>query len=288
LNKRDLVITACLCLSACGGKKVSGKTHLLAPPEEHSQPQNPGSVAVPAQGQGSGLPGALEHLVASGHMKVEKTFQATSGMTGYLVAQEDGSYGVLYGLDGYVIAGAVIAPTGENLTTTYLEQYAPKPDLDSLVKDIDGDPTVFATGPSDAAAQMYVFFDPNCIFCHKLREQLKPVAEKIRVHYVMLGLIKTSSGPKAAAIMSDRDPAGALDRNDAGYSEANEEGGIAPLPDPPPEMQAALKRHLDWLRKAGASGTPTIIYHDPAGKWTVRSGTPGQDWLVAYALNGRG
>lgn len=105
-------------------------------------------------------------------------------------------------------------------------------------------------------------FDPNCIFCHELYQALTPeiAAGRVRVRYVLVGVVKPSSLARAAAILAAKDPAAALAQDEARFDVKNEEGGYPP----DKTMDAAAKAVVDannaLFDKMGASGTPTLLY----------------------------
>ncbi|TAM35183.1 MAG: thiol:disulfide interchange protein DsbG [Rhodanobacter sp.] len=105
-------------------------------------------------------------------------------------------------------------------------------------------------------------FDPNCIYCHELYQALKPAiaAGQLRVRYVLVGVVKPSSLPRAAAILAAKDPAAALAQDEARFDVKDEEGGYPP----DKTMDAAAKAVVDannaLFDKMGASGTPTLLY----------------------------
>lgn len=263
---------------------------VVAPPNPLPAPK-PGSVKMnvptPAPAH-TALPGTLATLVRLHKVTVEKTFAtAAPAITGYLVKQS-GRYSILYGSGSYLIAGALIGPTGKNFTAAYKNQYAPKPDYAGLVKQINTDKTVFTLGTKGPL--LYAFEDPNCIFCHKLDVATAPLiaAGKLRVRVVMVAFLKSDSPARAAAILTAKSPAKAMAKNEAGYDTAKEEGGYPVGPQPGPDMMDVLKRHLNWMQHAGSSGTPTLIYKTADGQWTARAGDPGPAWLSNYAATGHG
>lgn len=259
-----------------------------SPAKAAPPPESSGAVAAPTASTAAALPGTLATLVKLHKVSVEKTFATKApGITGYLVKQ-NGQYTVLYGSGGYLLAGALIAPDGRNLTADYKAQYAPQPDYTGLVKKIKADPSVFTVGHGGPI--LYAFEDPNCIFCHKLDEQTAPLikAGKLRIKEVLVAFLKADSAGRAAAILGAKDRAKAMAENEAKYDASQEEGGYPAITNPGPNVMNTLKRHMKWMEQAGSSGTPTLIYKTAKGKWTARSGDPGAAWLARYASAGHG
>lgn len=87
-----------------------------------------------------------------------------------------------------------------------------------------------APGHTHDTANVVLFMDPNCIFCHKEFEQMKPFVDagKLVVKVVPVAFMKTSSPGKAEAVLEGGMPA--FLQNENGFDDSTEEGAIAPLP----------------------------------------------------------
>ena len=220
----------------------------------------------------AGIPKPLQSLVALGVAHIVHTFPAPDGLQGYLVSQH-GQYEVLYGLHGYLLVGGLITPNGVNATQTLYRKYAPKPDVAAVAAAVQRDSEVVHVG--HAGPTVIVFFDPNCIFCHKLYESFAPLvrAGRLRVTYVPVGFLKPSSPGKAAAILTAHDPAAALNEDESRFNTGAEEGGITPVK-PTPLIAAAFKRHLHEMQQLQSDGTPTLLYQERGGHWAVNMGVP--------------
>src|SRR5699024_11211169 len=97
--------------------------------------------------------------------------------------------------------------------------------LDSL------DPKHLITQGPDATPTLYAFIDPNCIYCHKLYQQAKPLISsgRLQVHWIMVGVLGQSSIGRAAAILAAEDSVAALAKNEASFQPRVERGGIKPI-----------------------------------------------------------
>lgn len=229
------------------------------------------------------LPGVLMTLSSLGRVQVEKSFATpVAGVTGYLVKQS-GHYNVLYGTTGgYLIAGAILSPKGQNLSAQYQNQYAPKPDISGILGKIAADKSVFTVGTKGPI--LTAFVDPNCIFCHKMEVAAAPYvkAGELRMRYVMVAFLQADSAGRAAAILAAPDRAAAMEENRVKYDVAHEEGGYPALASPSPDVMATLKTHMDWMGELGSNGTPTIVFQGPDGHWQAKGGWPGDMWLKTY------
>jgi thiol:disulfide interchange protein DsbG len=217
-----------------------------------------------------------------GVFQVAKRFKTpVKGVTGYLLNQH-GRYSVVYGIDGYVLAGALISPTGANLTATYNHQYAPKPAYAGIIKALEKDGALIAMGSPAAKHVLYIFEDPNCIFCHKLSVALAPYIKsgKVRIKIAPVAFVHPDSMGKSTAILAAKDPGAAWATDETEFDTRTEEGGYPAQNPPDPKLVAAVRRNMQLMGKAGFGGTPGIMYRGTDGKWAGAAGFPGNAWLV--------
>lgn len=229
------------------------------------------------------VPAALKQSLETGDIKIERRFEtAMDGITGY-VLKRGGQYQIVYGQDDYLILGQLISPEGENLSAQYEEQYVPKPNVGQVVDQLKESRHLVTLGP-DEAPTLYAFVDPNCVFCHRFYNDVKPLIEagKLQVHFVNVAILKASSAGRAAAILEADDPAEAMATNEKDFDEQNEEGGIEEAKSPAKDIQQAIDDHTELMQKAGGSGTPTLLYKRD-DRWQIKVGLPGQDWLEDHA-----
>ena len=119
---------------------------------------------------------------------------------------------------------------------------------------------------------IYDFMDPNCPYCHRLYQRLqKPIQEgKLRVRFIVVGVLTPSSRPKAATILSATHPLVALQKNEAGFSMTarGPEGGITPAT---ASVIASVRNALDFntsrlsgkeseLLGLGGAGVPFLVW----------------------------
>jgi thiol:disulfide interchange protein DsbG len=131
-----------------------------------------------------------------------------------------------------------------------------------------------ATGDK-VKSTIYVFMDPNCIFCHYAWEAFQPYeAVGLQVQWIPMGFLKPDSSGKAAALLDARDGAALLRENEVKFSEANESGGIKPSNPISFSAQSKLNKNANLFQSMGFDGTPTIIYKTSDGRWADMSGMP--------------
>ena len=136
--------------------------------------------------------------------------------------------------------------------------------------------------------RLYVFFDPNCPYCHDLYETLQPIigSEKLGVGWVPVGILALSSYGKAAALLEAAHPAAAMARMEAGFHEGH--GAIRPR-----RATALVARGLLYnfrlFEAVGAQGVPFLVYKTRAGHVHTVTGDPPDSALadIVARLSGR-
>ena len=129
---------------------------------------------------------------------------------------------------------------------------------------------------------VYVFFDPNCPYCHVLYGDLqKPITTgRLRVRFIPVAILFASSAGKAAAILQAAHPLQALNDNEIHFSRSGGEpsGGIAAIT-PDAQTQRELRYNENLLEMAGSNGVPFLIYRDRNGQLGFIVGLPHEsDW----------
>ena len=241
----------------------------------------PAFAATPAA---PALPPMLASLAAAGKLKVVSQFSTeVPGLTGYVVSNKDGTQ-VVYGENGYLFVGHVISPKGADLTDAYRDRYGPKADFGAVVNQLDGGGHLIDEGRATAPL-LYVFADPNCSFCYRFYKMAEPLvaAGRLRLRWVMVAFLQSSSAAKATAILSARNPLGALHEDEDRFDTVHEAGGIAPSSSQEKALQQVLQAHASAMDAVGSNGTPTLLYRDEQGRWGTVVGLPTSDWLTQYA-----
>lgn len=212
---------------------------------------------------------------------VVKSFETPApGLSGYVVKMADGKTGIVYGIGDYVIAGTLLDAKGNDLTKKYAATQLPKPDYEEMAQALAQDPYLVSEG-REGAPEIYVFADPNCIFCHKFWKQTRDwVADgKVQLHWVMVGFLKPSSLGYSAAILTAEDRAAALQMFEESFGQNSKESGLQELSPIPTEIEAVLEKHLSQMAAVGFSGTPGLLYKGVDGEWRGQTGVPQQDTL---------
>jgi len=169
-----------------------------------------------------------------------------------------------------ITAGNLTAAAAENPSKAGVRQKAAA----SMLADIN-QATWIRDGKSTHV--MYVFFDPNCPYCHKVFEMLRPQVQRgeVELRWVVVGKLMATSTGKAAAMLEAKDPTEALYRNERGFSqETGSFGGIEEEPAPREETLRRLNTNLALLNRSGFDAVPALLFRTKDGKADIIRGAP--------------
>lgn len=129
---------------------------------------------------------------------------------------------------------------------------------------------------------LYVFFDPNCPYCHKLYERLRSRVgqNELQVRWIPVGILFTTSLGKAAALLEAQDPLLAFRQNEEKFTHT--EHGAASETFASAATEKKLKQNSQLLQQIGGQSVPTILYREASGLIKVRQGAPSQKKLDAF------
>ena len=218
-------------------------------------------------------PKIIQSVIAGG-AKVDKRFPAASGLTGWIISQNGQSTVVFTTPDNKtLISGVLLDENGKNLTEAYADQYAPRPDLSDAYKSLERS-TYITEGAANPKSTIYVFFDPNCPYCHLAWRQLQAY-EKVglQVRWVPVAYLAESSEGKAIHLLASKDRAAAL----RAQEEAFRRGSPAPAgftADKYPALAKALAGNEAVMHRFGMNGTPAFVWKDKAGRVRSLTGLP--------------
>lgn len=169
-----------------------------------------------------------------------------------------------------ITAGNLTAAAAENPSKMEARQKAAAPMLTDIKQ-----ATWIRDGKS--AHVMYVFFDPNCPYCHKVYEMLRPQVQRgeVELRWVVTGRLMATSIGKAAAMLEAKDPTEAFYRNERGFSqETGNFGGIEEEPLPREETLRQLNANLTLLKRSGFDAVPALLFRTKDGKADIIRGAP--------------
>lgn len=133
---------------------------------------------------------------------------------------------------------------------------------------------------------VYMFFDPNCPYCHGVYDNLQPIIAKrpdLQFRWVPLGMLTSSSEGKAAAIIQAKDPLKAFheSENNYGFLNSDNGGGIKPADHVLPKTKSDLIANYSVLEDGNVYGIPVIIFQGDDGKPFYISGEHSTKQLAA-------
>ena len=216
-------------------------------------------------------------LHLNGPVTILQTRPGPAGLTAALIST-GGRKGIVWivGNDSAVAVGDVRSAKGEDLTKQMAIRMGlvPKPIKPAAVAKAVSGLDTFMVGSK--GAEITVFVDPNCIFCHELYLHAQPLvrAGTLRLRVVMVGFLKPSSLAKAAAILMRSDHAQALASDETTFDVTHEEGGIKPAKAIPPAIKQAIHANNRLLLRSGEEATPTLLYQDNEGHWQIMHHLP--------------
>ena len=223
---------------------------------------------------------ALISSVSRGRAVAQSIFAGPGGLTGAVVTYKDAPNAppsVIWVNDdaSALLVGKLIGPKGEDLDKQAAQKvgllFTPDKALAAAAQPSTGAINVGSKGPV-----LTVFIDPNCIFCHLLYQQIEPFVAKgaLRVRYVLVAVVKRSSFEKAAAILSAKDTAAALQQDQTDFDPKTEEGGIKPDATPSKAITERINANNALMSKAGGSGTPMLLFCSKDGSVQQLEGLP--------------
>jgi len=124
---------------------------------------------------------------------------------------------------------------------------------------------------------VYVFFDPNCPYCHKLYEALRDAVAlgEVELRWIPVGISRESSIGKAAAILEARNPIEAFHYNEHHFTfDGGKFGGIEEETLPREETLRKLAANLALLKTAGALAVPAMLFRTRDGVARYVPGAP--------------
>ena len=134
-----------------------------------------------------------------------------------------------------------------------------------------------AVGAEDPERVVYAFTDPNCPYCQGLWLALEPYLDDgVQVRHVMVGILRESSQPKAAAVLGADDPAAALQR----HADHFQDGGIEAAAEPAAGPMQQVQANNQLMRELGLRGTPALYYRTGDGDVRRAEGLPGDQRLA--------
>ena len=172
----------------------------------------------------------------------------------------------------WVVAAMMVLATGSAQAANPMQKIAA-----SILADIH-QATWITDGKSSHVA--YVFFDPNCPYCHRLYESTRNEvkAGKLELRWIPVGILFPTSHDKAVAILNAKDPLKAFYKNEDKYTMGD--GGIDEDLGTP-EVEKKLSANEALLTRAQLGAVPVMLFYTNEGEAVLIQGAPPSDRLAA-------
>ena len=167
--------------------------------------------------------------------------------------------------------------TPDATATAAAAKSAPAP---VTVDAIKAEATGFTVGSPMNVRTVYVFFDPQCPHCAALWNSAKPLKAQTKFVWIPVGILNKTSSTQGATILSAKDPAAAMEENEA--SVLGHGGGITATSSTD-EVQAKVKKNTELFNRFGFESIPTIVaLHAQTGLLVKKEGSLSTGDLAAF------
>ncbi|MGA8008411.1 MAG: hypothetical protein WCA24_03350 [Thiomonas sp.] len=115
---------------------------------------------------------------------------------------------------------------------------------------------------------VYIFFDPNCPYSHKLFLATRAEVDKagLQLRWIPVAQLEFSSMGKAAAILQAPDRLAAFHKNETDWNFGDSPaGGIRPLAHPDAKVVRQLQANAALMHQAGLHTFPVMLYRSANG-----------------------
>jgi thiol:disulfide interchange protein DsbG len=233
------------------------------------------------------VPAAVQALEKKG-VTIVGTFPAPGGLTAWAAYAGQHPVALYLTPDGkHVIAGTMYDADGKEAAQDALEKAVRGPMAARVWQQLASARWV-QDGKADAPRTVYVFTDPNCPYCNKFWADARPWVDsgKVVLRHVIVGILTPTSPGKAAALLSDKNPAAAFAAYERGNAERTRQNlasghphpladdGLKPLATIPPAIEAQLAANEKLMASLGLEATPAMAWRDASGALQVRTGAP--------------
>lgn len=200
--------------------------------------------------------------MTKGNVKAEKIFAGPSkNIEGVLFQDKQGHQTLGWLIDNQYVAGELFDQQGKNLTIEQAEKMGliQKPIPEDILLQRALKAPGFTMG--NHGKFMIAFEDPNCIFCHKLSEEIEPYIQKgqVQLKIIPVAFLKEDSMSKAIAIMDAKNPNKAWEINQKNFNVQKEQGGIPDAPIVKNKTYLNIQYNTSLLAETGKEATPTLL-----------------------------
>lgn len=228
----------------------------------------------------------LVMTLTKGQATIVQSFDSLGNLEGFVVkpaGSQQGQPTIVYADKNgqYAFVGALLTPTGDNQSAADNQKYIVSTIAEKAFAKAK-DTAWILDGKADAKHVAYAVADPNCIYCNKLYTVTRPYVQSgdLAIRWIWVGFLKPSSAGLAQAIIGATDPIQAMAQDENNFNASTEQGGIAPLANPPKDVLDKFKKNMAFIGEFQFPGTPVLIYQDQNGKPQAAFGLPVGDQLT--------
>lgn len=126
-----------------------------------------------------------------------------------------------------------------------------------------------------SAHQIYVFFDPNCPYCHRIYHDTRDLVktDAVQIRWIPVGVLTPTSHGKALTLLDAKDPLKLFHHGEDNFSGDNG-SAIDEALDGTEKANKALKTNRDILQITGFDGVPSILFRAKDGQAVLIQGAP--------------
>ena len=233
-----------------------------------------------------GLPPAIQALQKQG-ITIVGAFPSKTGLKAYAATAGGRTLSLYVTPGGSVIVGSALDDNGQEADEAALDAVVHKPLGEATWKQLEGSRWI-ADGRLTAPRIVYVFTDPNCPFCAKLWADARPWVDggKVQLRHIIVGILTPTSRAKAAALLNDKNPSGALAEYEklhaptavtgvsSGKPRPLGDAGLKQLASIPASTTSQLDANERLMALLGLQATPGIVWRDAKGAIQKRAGAP--------------
>ncbi|MDI5890909.1 thiol:disulfide interchange protein DsbG [Halomonas rhizosphaerae] len=220
-------------------------------------------------------PAPVQALVDQG-LEIHGEFAAPGGLSGYAASHRGREMAVYLTSDGdHAVVGTLLDAEGNDLSAAPLDEHVRSGQEAEVWQQLEESHWI-QDGESQAERVIYTFTDPNCPYCARFHDQSRPWVEagEVQLRHIMVGILKSDSPAKAAALLGAEDPAAAL------QAHQESDSGIAASAQSR-EIEEQVYANNQLFEGLGLMATPTTYYRNDEGRLEKVEGAPEEARLEA-------
>ncbi|MDZ7853733.1 MAG: thiol:disulfide interchange protein DsbG [Halomonas sp.] len=220
-------------------------------------------------------PAPVQALVDQG-LEIHGEFAAPSGLSGFAASHRGREMAVYLTPDAeHALVGTLLDAEGNDLSAAPLDEYVRSGQEAEVWQRLEESHWI-RDGDPQAARVIYTFTDPNCPYCARFHDQSRPwvKAGEVQLRHIMVGILRSDSPAKAAALLGAEDPAAALQAHQA--SDEGIEGSAQPR-----KIEEQVYANNQLFETLGLMATPTSYYRNDESRLEKVEGAPDAERLEA-------